>query len=92
MKRPTPITALFVDVGRVLLTDRRGHHGRKRAARTFKRQRAQMEEPHRLNFGIYEEGKLTLQEYLSRSRPRKDCPSDADSRQNETNSTKDILC
>jgi putative hydrolase of the HAD superfamily len=66
MKRPAPITALFVDVGGVLLTDGWDHHARKRAARHFKLQRAEMEERHRLNFDTYEEGKLTLEEYLSR--------------------------
>ena len=66
MKRRVPITALFVDVGGVLLTDGWDHHARKRAARHFKLQWAEMEERHRLNFDTYEEGKLTLEEYLSR--------------------------
>ena len=66
MKRSARITALFLDIGGVLLTDGWDHHARKRAARNFKLQRAEMEERHRLTFEIHEEGKLTLEEYLSR--------------------------
>jgi putative hydrolase of the HAD superfamily len=36
MKRNAPITALFLDVGGVLLTDGWDHHARKRAAKRFK--------------------------------------------------------
>jgi putative hydrolase of the HAD superfamily len=66
MKRSAPITALFVDIGGVLLNDGWDHHARKRAAAFFKLDRAEMEERHSLNFNIYEEGKLTLKEYLNR--------------------------
>jgi len=66
MKRSAPITALFVDVGGVLLTNGWDHHARKRAARHFKLAWAEMEDRHQLNFDIYEEGKLTLEEYLGR--------------------------
>jgi putative hydrolase of the HAD superfamily len=66
MKRSAAITALFVDIGGVLLTDGWDHHARKRAAANFKLEWAEMEERHRLNFDIYEEGKLTLEEYLNR--------------------------
>jgi putative hydrolase of the HAD superfamily len=61
-----PITALFLDIGGVLLTNGWDHHARKRAAANFKLEWAEMEDRHRLNFGTYEEGKLTLEEYLSR--------------------------
>ena len=66
MKRSAPITALFLDIGGVLLTDGWDHHARKRAATNFKLEWAEMEERHSLNFNIYEEGKLTLEQYLGR--------------------------
>jgi HAD superfamily hydrolase (TIGR01509 family) len=65
-KRPIPITSLFVDIGGVLLTNGWDHHARKRAATHFKLAWAEMEDRHRLNFATYEEGKLTLEEYLAR--------------------------
>ncbi len=36
MKRPVPVTTLFLDIGGVLLTDGWDHHARKRAAKKFK--------------------------------------------------------
>jgi putative hydrolase of the HAD superfamily len=66
MKRAIPITTLFLDIGGVLLSDGWDHHARKRAARNFKLEWAEMEERHSLNFDTYEEGKLTLEEYLGR--------------------------
>jgi putative hydrolase of the HAD superfamily len=66
MKRNRPITTLFLDIGGVLLTDGWDHHARRRAAANFKLDWADLEARHELNFGIYEEGKLTLEEYLSR--------------------------
>jgi putative hydrolase of the HAD superfamily len=66
MKRRAPITALFVDIGGVLLTDGWDHDARKRAATNFKLELAEMENRHHLTFDTYEEGKLTLEEYLDR--------------------------
>ena len=66
MKRAIPITTLFLDIGGVLLTDGWVHHARKRAAMNFKLDLAEMEDRHHLTFDTYEEGKLTLDEYLSR--------------------------
>jgi len=66
MKRAIPITTLFLDIGGVLLTDGWDHHARKRAATKFKLEWAEMEDRHHLTFDIYEEGKLTLEEYLGR--------------------------
>src|SRR5512147_2227391 len=66
IKRVLPITALFVDIGGVLLTNGWDHHARKRAATNFKLELADMEDRHHLTFGTYEEGKLTLEEYLGR--------------------------
>lgn len=61
------ITALFLDIGGVLLTNGWDHLARKRAATNFKLEWAEMEDRHGLNFTTYEEGKLTLEEYLSRT-------------------------
>ncbi len=66
MKRKTTTNCLFLDIGGVLLTDGWSHHARKRAAANFKLKLAETEERHHLIFDIYEEGKLTLEEYLSR--------------------------
>lgn len=66
MKKPTAITCLFLDIGGVLLTNGWDHHARERAAAHFDIEWAAMEERHSLNFTTYEEGKLTLQEYLDR--------------------------
>ena len=62
-----PITCLFLDIGGILLTDGWDHRARKRAAAHFKFGWAEMEERHRLTFGAYEEGKLSLDEYLTRA-------------------------
>jgi putative hydrolase of the HAD superfamily len=66
MKRSAPITALFLDIGGVLLTDGWDHHAHKRAATHFKLELTEMEDRHHLTFDTYEEGKLTLEEYLGR--------------------------
>ena len=66
MKKATAITCLFLDIGGVLLTDGFDHDARRRAAANFKFDLAEMEERHHLTFDPYEEGKLTLEEYLSR--------------------------
>jgi putative hydrolase of the HAD superfamily len=66
MKKATAITCVFLDIGGVLLTDGWDHHARKRAATNFNLEWAEMEDRHHLNFYTYEEGKLTLEEYLSR--------------------------
>jgi putative hydrolase of the HAD superfamily len=65
-KLATGITCLFVDIGGVLLTDGWTHEGRKRTAANFNLDLAEMEDRHHLTFDTYEEGKLTLDEYLGR--------------------------
>ena len=60
------IACVFLDIGGVLLTDGWNHHARKRAAKHFKLDWAEMENRHNLNFATYEEGKLTLEVYLGR--------------------------
>ena len=66
MKRSAEIRTLFLDIGGVLLTNGWDHHARKRAATKFKLELAEMEARHHLTFDTYEEGKLTLEEYLGR--------------------------
>jgi putative hydrolase of the HAD superfamily len=58
------ITCLFLDIGGVLLTDGWNEDARKRAAANFDLDFSAVEDRHRLVFPIYEEGKLSLQEYL----------------------------
>jgi putative hydrolase of the HAD superfamily len=65
MKKATGISCAFLDIGGVLLTDGWDHLARKRAAKQFKLEWAEMEERHGLTFEIFEEGKITLDEYMS---------------------------
>jgi putative hydrolase of the HAD superfamily len=67
MKKLTPVTTLFLDIGGVLLTNGRDDGERRRAARHFKLELAEMNNRHYLTYDTYEEGKLTLEEYLDRS-------------------------
>ena len=67
MKRSTEITTLFLDVGGVLLTNGWGHQSRALAATAFDLNLDEMEDRHHLTFDTYEVGKLTLEEYLSRT-------------------------
>jgi putative hydrolase of the HAD superfamily len=66
MKKATATTCVFLDIGGVLLTDGWDHHARRRATKHFKLEQAEMEDRHNLNFATYEEGRLTLAEYLTR--------------------------
>jgi FMN phosphatase YigB (HAD superfamily) len=66
MKKSAPIKTLFVDIGGVLLTDGWDHLARRRAAKHFKLDWAEMEERHGLNFETHEEDKTTFNEYLDR--------------------------
>jgi putative hydrolase of the HAD superfamily len=67
MNTPPAITCLFIDIGGVLLTNGWDHLTRKQAASHFKLDWEEMEERHQLNFAIYEEGRLSLDRYLSRT-------------------------
>jgi putative hydrolase of the HAD superfamily len=60
------ITTLFLDIGGVLLTNGWDRSTRRRAAETFHLDYDEMDERHHLTFDTYEEGKLTLEEYLDR--------------------------
>ncbi len=61
-----PITALFIDLGGVLLTNGWDRHSRELAAQTFGLDRKEMDERHHLTFDTYEAGKLSLEQYLHR--------------------------
>lgn len=65
MKRAIPVTTLFLDIGGVMLTNGWDHPARRKAAASFKLDLAEMDDRHHLIFGAYEEGKLTLEEYLA---------------------------
>lgn len=60
------ITTLFLDIGGVLLTNGWDRHARRRAADAFGLDYAEMDERHHLTFDTYEEGKLSLDDYLRR--------------------------
>lgn len=60
------ITTIFTDIGGVLLTDGWNRESRKNAAAIFNLDLEDMEERHHLTFDTYEQGKLSLDEYLKR--------------------------
>jgi putative hydrolase of the HAD superfamily len=62
----TTITTLFLDIGNVLLTNGWDRNSRRLAAERFDLDFADMDERHHLTFDTYEEGKLSLNEYLKR--------------------------
>jgi putative hydrolase of the HAD superfamily len=66
MNPQPPITTLFLDIGGVLLTNGWDHNIRMRAAAKFGLDFNEMDERHHLTFDTYEEGKLSLTEYLER--------------------------
>lgn len=66
MTNKAAITCLFVDIGGVLLSNGWDHPVRKRVAEHFKLDLAEVDDRHHLTFDTYEEGKLTLDEYLMR--------------------------
>ncbi len=66
MTPASSITTLFLDIGGVLLTNGWDNTSRKRAADKFGLDYDEMNERHHLTFDTYEEGKLSLDEYLGR--------------------------
>jgi len=66
MSNDSSITTLFLDIGGVLLTNGWDHNMRQKAAKTFELDYGEMNERHHLTFDTYEEGKLSLFEYLQR--------------------------
>jgi putative hydrolase of the HAD superfamily len=65
MTSAPPITTLFVDVGNVLLTDSWGPVMRQKAVDRFGFDFADVAKRSQLTFEGYEEGKVTLDEYLT---------------------------
>jgi putative hydrolase of the HAD superfamily len=66
MNPQTKITTLFLDIGGVLLTNGWDRGIRTHAAEKFGLDYEEMNERHHLTFDTYEEGKLTLDQYLNR--------------------------
>ena len=66
MTASSPITDLFLDIGGVLLTNGWDDDIQKRTADKFGLDYEEMHERHHLTFDTYEEGKLSLDEYLNR--------------------------
>ena len=62
----TKITTLFLDIGGVLLTNGWGRDSRRQAAEKFQLDFADLDERHHLTFDTYEQGKLSLDDYLDR--------------------------
>ena len=61
------VTALFLDVGGVMLTNGWDRKSREAAARKFNLDLDELNDRHRMTFDTYESGKLSLEEYLQRS-------------------------
>jgi putative hydrolase of the HAD superfamily len=69
-----PIRTLFWDVGGVLLTNAWDHEERERATEKFQLEKADFEARHKEAVTAFEEGKITLDQYLDRTvfyQPRK---------------------
>ncbi len=66
MRESSGMTTLFLDIGGVLLSNGWDRHSRRRAAQRFELDYEQMDDRHHLTFDTYEEGHLSLEEYLDR--------------------------
>ena len=66
MTHSSSISTLFLDIGGVMLTNGWDRNIRTRAADKFGLDKDEMNERHHLTFDTYEEGKLSLDEYLNR--------------------------
>jgi putative hydrolase of the HAD superfamily len=62
-----PVTALFLDVGGVMLTNGWDRKSREAAAKKFGLDLDELNDRHRMTFDTYESGKLSLDEYLKRA-------------------------
>jgi putative hydrolase of the HAD superfamily len=60
------VSALFLDIGGVLLTNGWDRKAREAAAKKFRLDLAELTDRHRMTFDTYESGKLSLDEYLDR--------------------------
>jgi putative hydrolase of the HAD superfamily len=66
MDTQKPIRGLFLDIGGVILTNGWDHTMRQKAAEVFNLDYEELNERHHLTFDTYEEGKLSLVDYLNR--------------------------
>jgi putative hydrolase of the HAD superfamily len=66
MTKPFRINTLFLDIGGVLLTNGWDRDARLRACEKFHLDDDEVSERHHMTFDTYEEGKLSLDEYLNR--------------------------
>jgi putative hydrolase of the HAD superfamily len=66
MNKLIPVTTLFLDIGGVMLSNGWGHESRRSAAHVFNLDFDEMDELHHVIQITYEEGKITLSEYLKR--------------------------
>ena len=66
MMNQTPITTLFLDIGGVLLTNGWGRDSRRKVTKELQLDFSEIDERHHLTFDTYEEGHLTLDDYLQR--------------------------
>jgi putative hydrolase of the HAD superfamily len=66
MHTSIPVTTLFLDIGGVMLSNGWGHESRRSAAHVFNLDFDEMDERHHVIQITYEEGKITLTEYLKR--------------------------
>ncbi len=66
MNKSIPVTTLFLDIGGVMLSNGWGHESRRSAADVFNLDFDEMDERHHVIQITYEEGKITLTEYLKR--------------------------
>jgi len=62
-----PVTALFLDIGGVMLTNGWDRRSREAAAKKFGLDLDELNDRHRMTFDTYEAGKLSLDEYLKRT-------------------------
>lgn len=65
MAKDKQISALFLDIGGVLLTNGWDRNMRKKAADHFHLDYDELNERHHMTFDTYEEGKLSMEEYLN---------------------------
>lgn len=61
-----PVTALFLDIGGVMLTNGWDRKAREAAAKKFGLDLAELNDRHRMTFDTYESGKSSLEEYLNK--------------------------
>ena len=66
MQDSVRVTTLFLDIGGVMLSNGWGHVSRRSAAHVFNLDFDEMDERHHVIQVTYEEGKITLNEYLKR--------------------------